>query len=396
MALLVTTGLGILGGCVSGMVKQFQVTKELPTDLPPDLRARFDYNEAASLLKAKEESSAGRELASEQEIDAKNANHRSKSKKKRSRKIKGKAGEATDGSNLAASLPFAYPTRRPVQDPIWQAEKLTYSISYLGAGVGELTLEVLPFKTMAKRKVYHFRGNAESSAFFSLFYRLNDVLETFIDYEGLFSHRFHLVLDETKQQRDSLELNDSEKAQTYYWDRITRPGQPLRETKKFSPIQPFSQDSVSALYYLRTIPLQIGSVVTVPIVSEGNTWDAVCTVVRRETVGSPMGDIPALVVMPEMKFHGILKKNGDSYLWLTDDDRRIPLRLEAKVRIGSVVANLNRVELGTPPTSLDPSPSAVVAETAPSVPSTPSVSPASLTPSVSPGSPASDKSPTPK
>jgi hypothetical protein len=45
----------------------------------------------------------------------------------------------------------------------------------------------------------------------------------------------------------------------------------------------------------------------------------------------------------------VLEKKGDSFMWLTDDDRRFLVRLEAKVKIGSVVAELKQIELGTAP-----------------------------------------------
>jgi hypothetical protein len=228
-------------------------------------------------------------------------------------------------------------------------EKLVYSISYFGVSAGDFTLEVYPFKMLGDRKVYHLHGNAVSSAVFSLFYRLNDVVESFVDYEGLFSHRFHVVLDETKQKRDSLELYDSEKKQTYYWNRWHHKTNGYSETKEYKPIEPFSQDSMSALYFVRTLPLPTGSVVSFPVVSEGKSWEAVCTVLRREMMDTPMGEVQAIVIRPEMKYQGLLKKTGDSFLWLTDDSRRIPIRLEAKVKIGTVVAQLKRAELGTSP-----------------------------------------------
>jgi len=72
-------------------------------------------------------------------------------------------------------------------------------------------------------------------------------------------------------------------------------------------------------------------------------------VVRREMMDTPLGRIQTVVVRPEMKFQGILKKQGDSFIWLTDDDRRFVVRLEAKVRIGTIIATLKKVEPGTPP-----------------------------------------------
>jgi hypothetical protein len=327
--LCLTLASGVVG-CVSGSIKRVNVSNELPTDLPKEIKERFEVKESASAFRA---------VSAEIVAPASSLN-KQKSKKK------GKTGKVT------AKASFVYPYRRPEKEPLWIGERLTYSISYFGVSAGDFTLEVMPHKEIGGRKVYHLRGNAVSSAVFSLFYRLNDVVESFVDYEGFFSHRFHVVLDETKQKRDALELNDSEKKQTYYWNRWDRKKEGYVETKEFGPIEAFSQDSMSALYYVRTIPLPTGSVATFPVVSEGKTWEAVCTVVRREVVSSPLGDVQAIVIRPEMKYQGILKKTGDSFLWLTDDDRRIPIRLDAKVRIGTVSAVLKKVDLGTPPNSM--------------------------------------------
>ena len=51
---------------------------------------------------------------------------------------------------------------------------------------------------------------------------------------------------------------------------------------------------------------------------------------------SPLGKVRAVVVKPETKYQGVLQKRGDSFLWLSGDERRFPLRLEAKVKIGAI------------------------------------------------------------
>ena len=330
---------------MSGSVRPVSVTSELPSDLPKEMKEKFEVRDLAAAAAVAVES---------QEVSSKG---KTKRKQKTSKK------EDQEGRFLAkiSHKNFVYPNRRPIKDPIWIGEKLHYSISYLGVPAGELTLEILPFKKVGNRKAYHVRGEAASSAVFSIFYRLHDIVESYIDYEGFFSHRFHLLLDETKQTRDALELNDSEKRQTYYWNRWHPKNAEFRETQETGPIEPFSQDSVSALFYLRALPLLVGSVVTIPVVSEGKTWEAICNIVRREEMDTPLGKSSTIVIQPDTKFHGILKKNGDSFLWLTDDERRFPVRLEAKVKIGTVVASLKKVELGTPPKEeplVTPSPTA--------------------------------------
>jgi hypothetical protein len=257
-------------------------------------------------------------------------------------------------SPSASPSQVIYPMRRPAKEPIWVGEKLVFDITYFGMSAGDFTLNALPLKAIDNRKVYHIKGTALSSSVFNLFYRLNDTVETFIDYEGIFSHRFHIILDETKQSRDSLELYDQEKKQTFYWNRWNHKDRGYSETKEYDPITPFAQDSLSAMYYLRTVPLPDGAVVEVPVVSEGHEWTAVVTVLRREEMKTPLGKVRTIVLKPETKYQGILKKQGDSFLWLTDDDRRVPVRLEAKVRIGTVVANLKGFEPGTAPVVAPP------------------------------------------
>ena len=71
--------------------------------------------------------------------------------------------------------------------------------------------------------------------------------------------------------------------------------------------------------------------------------------VRRETMDTPMGKVQTVVLKPETKYQGVLQKRGDSFIWLTDDHRRILVRLEAKVKIGTVIAALKKAEAGLSP-----------------------------------------------
>jgi hypothetical protein len=254
--------------------------------------------------------------------------------------------KAKPAKRAKATKGFAHPNRRPVVDPIWIGERSVYDIGYLGMNAGQFSIKLLPFKYVNGRKVYHAFGEAKSSKIFSLFYSLHDTIETFIDYESISPHRFHIVLDESKQKRNSLELYDAEKGETFYWNRLNHYKRGYVEIKDFFPMQPLSQDSLSALFYLRTVDLSDGAVVRFPVISEGKNWEAEVTVVRRELLDTPMGKTRTVVLKLETKYQGVLKKQGDSFIWLTDDDRRILARIEAKVRIGTIVAGLRSFEPG--------------------------------------------------
>ncbi len=264
-------------------------------------------------------------------------------------KVKAKAKV---GKKEKSVEPFLIPDRRPHVNPIWVGEKQTLEVTYLGLPGGYFATEVLPMKRMGDREVYHFKGTVKSSAVASLIYRVDDMVESFWDSQGLFSHRFHMALDETKQVRDVLELYDSEKKKVFYWNRRNQPNKESTESKEYFDMPAFVQDSFSAIFYVRTLPLVEGEVYTFPVVSEGKGWDCVVTVIRHEMVDSPMGRIRTIVIRPQTRYNGVLKQEqGDSFIWLTDDDRRLVVRLEAKVKIGYVAAQLKKVELGEPPTA---------------------------------------------
>jgi hypothetical protein len=329
----------LVAGCASGTLGKVSGTDQLPKELSPDQVQKFEVMDQTSKP----------EPLPSPAPEAKPVSKRHRKRKHRRRPPKTEVASDEVQAGGARAAPLEYPSRRPEKEPIWIGEKLSYNVSYFGVSAGDFVLESLPHKSIAGREVYHIKGTAVTSKVFNLFYRLNDTVETFIDYQGLFSHRFHIILDESKQARDALELYDSEKAQTFYWNRWNHKERGYTETKEFDPIPRFSQDSLSVLYYLRTVPLPAGAVLTVPVVSEGKSWEAVVTVIRRELMSTPMGRVMTVVLKPETRYQGVLKKSGDSFLWLTDDERRVPVRLEAKVKIGTVVANLTAFEPGTPP-----------------------------------------------
>ncbi len=311
-------------GCAGGKIAQVQDVNDKTVEMPKEVMEKFEVKSVDSISSA---------TVTEKSIES----------GKKERKTKKTVKKSKD-KNL-----FVYPNRRPSKDPIWLAEKLVYEITYFGMSAGDFTLEVLPYKQIADRKVYNIRGVAQTSNVFSLFYKINDSLETFIDYEGFFSHRFQIKLDETKQARSSLELYDSEKKQTYFWDRWNRKDQGYQETKNTTEMPVFPQDSLSALYYLRVIPLEEGREIVFPVVSEGKYFDLIVNVVRRETMETPLGNVKTVVVKPQTKSPGEAERKGESLLWLTDDDRRIAVKLEAKVKVGTIAAWLKKAELGTPP-----------------------------------------------
>ena len=73
---------------------------------------------------------------------------------------------------------------------------------------------------------------------------------------------------------------------------------------------------------------------------------------ERETLDlpRPLGPgVRTVVVEPQLvQGTGLFVKEGRLRIWLTDDARRIPVRMRSKVAIGSVSADLEAYEPGRP------------------------------------------------
>lgn len=298
--------------------ERFEIKDEVPQDIPKEFVEKLEIKEAPS------EASASAAAAAAATVNQ----SKPKQKKKKA---------------------FKYPYRRPKVEHMPIGEKATYDISFFSVSAGTFTMEIMPYKEIAGRKVYHVMGTADSSMVFALFYRLHDTVESYIDFDGLFSHRLQIEQDESTQTRKSIEIYDHEKAQTFFWNRHKRVQSDYNETKEIKPMKRFSQDTLSALYFVRPMELKDGETVRVPVVTEGKTWDADLKILRREMINTALGRMRAIVIQPETRLDGVLRKAGDSFIWLSDDDRKLLLRLEAKVKIGAVIAAIRDFQPGNKP-----------------------------------------------
>jgi hypothetical protein len=104
---------------------------------------------------------------------------------------------------------------------------------------------------------------------------------------------------------------------------------------------PGTQDVISSLYYARSeLSLRPGSMLTMNVHHDKKNRKVDVHVEEIETVGGPWGEVDTARVLVVMPFQGLFLNQGNIRVWFTNDDRRIPVRMKAKVIIGSIVADL--------------------------------------------------------
>ncbi len=236
--------------------------------------------------------------------------------------------------------------RRPIKDPFRVGEKVVLEASYFGVAAGDISLDVEPSVQVNGRKAYHFKGKAESTSVFAMFYAVEDWFETFVDFENLLPFNYRLSVKESKQLRETRSYFDWDKLKGFYWDKRITKEKGVEEQKIEWNILNWSQNLFSAAFYLRTFQLEPGKKLQFRVGHEGKNILVTGTVVRREVIDTRLGKFKTIVMSPRIEIDGVFKPMGDINFWLTDDDRKFIIRIESKIKIGKIIAELKKLDKG--------------------------------------------------
>ncbi len=220
-------------------------------------------------------------------------------------------------SSNAASLPFA------------PGEKLTYDVQYLGTSMGVSVLAVLDAITQNGQVVYPLLSTAQSSDFASIFYRVNDRIESFLNPKGLYSHAIRVKQHERKRKKEKQITFDQMKHQAT----LTENGQ-----QEVFDIPPKVNDSLSALYVMRTFhPLTVGKTLSIDIHEGRKNLKLAISVLAKETVTTPIGTFDTLKMQAVPHHEGIPTGKGVLTVWVTDDDKKVPVQIRSKAKFGAIL-----------------------------------------------------------
>lgn len=212
-------------------------------------------------------------------------------------------------------------------------EYFQFSIDWSGLNGGSALMQVQNIQTVDGHRAWRIVTKAESNSFVSKFYKVRDRAESFIDAESLFTRRFEKHLREGGYKKDLLVRFDQANRKAHY------------DNGKSVDVPPQVHDVLSAFYYTRTQPLPEGAMLTLPTHDNEKSYDMIVRVVKRERIEVPAGKFDCVMVEPVLKSEGIFKSKGQMFVWLTDDERRIPVLVKSKVAIGSISVSLTDMRL---------------------------------------------------
>jgi hypothetical protein len=108
-------------------------------------------------------------------------------------------------------------------------------------------------------------------------------------------------------------------------------------------------DELSMLYWLRTLPLEVGETYTLNRYFMNKSNPVVIKVLRKERKQVPAGQFDCIVVQPIVKSGGLFGEGGKAELFFTDDAARHLVYMRSELPgIQSITLHLRRVQTGTP------------------------------------------------
>ncbi len=231
-----------------------------------------------------------------------------------------------------SSIAAAQQAPRDTAVPFGVGETLTYDVTYatmLTAGTAVSKVEAR--QSSSARSSYQIVVEGRPVPMLAKLYNLYYRMETLLDTVTLLPHRMSLYSEEGTRRRTSTTRFDRSSNTAFF--------EVQSDTKTaFTFDVPLQiQDGLSALYVLRTMSIKPGDTFSLPVVDEGSLYRVSARVGPPEQVVVPLGTFEGVrldVSIVDAEGQMAAKNAG---VWVSTDSRRLPLKMQADLAVGSFV-----------------------------------------------------------
>jgi len=231
------------------------------------------------------------------------------------------------------------PTYRPGPMPFRNGERLTYEASWLGIPAAQAQIELR--RAPRNRTIWVAEATISTDKAVDVFYKMRDYLKERFD-DGSLQPREMIIRQRERHRHDDYQVT-FDHAQELVTIRKTGPRGILY--KRFRATNPWGMMSGAALALSQ--PLKVGDKLVLDLFSATNRYVLSFTVAGRERLQTVLGPVDALRIEPGVVYMSDSKMRGEATattIWISDDARKLPLRIESATFFGTVRIELIKVE----------------------------------------------------
>lgn len=226
----------------------------------------------------------------------------------------------------------------PALEAFHPGEKLEYDVSWsekLKAGTA--ILEVRGATLANGKPAFSFLVTGRSCGLVDKFFRVEDRVESLFDPENMQSVSYTI----------SERFGRKKRHRSLIFDRDLNV---VRSTFNNEPAQTLAipdgvQDGLAFLYFIRTVKdFTVGKIFAVDVHESGKNWSVEVHTLGKERVKTAAGEFETVKIMTRPLYEGRFMNKGEVVLWLTDDDRKVPVLMKSTIRVGSFVFSLKDIK----------------------------------------------------
>ncbi|NUM32151.1 MAG: DUF3108 domain-containing protein [Bacteroidetes bacterium] len=231
---------------------------------------------------------------------------------------------------ISDSLPFS--KKRVIENNAFTyGEELNYRVHYgiINAAKIKMRVEDKPVEING-RQTFHLIADGKTNKTFDWMFKVRDRFESYLDMEFYAPIKYFKSVKEDRYSDVDLVFFDHENK----W---------LKGKKKSMECPAYVQDIIGATYYARTIDFnkaQKGDVFPINIYLDQEIYNLEFKYLGKETIKSDIGKVRCIKIMPKVVKDRVFKDDDAITLWISDDDNKIPVRVEAEIYVGSVKVDL--------------------------------------------------------
>jgi hypothetical protein len=235
--------------------------------------------------------------------------------------------------------PHAVPAYQPKYFPFAGGEKEVYRATWNGM-IAVATAEIHTVPTIIDgKKAYQVRVKAQTSRALDLIWRMRDTISSTFDAKALLPSRF------TFNQRENSRIIDTDAR----FDRASKRWEVNRQQAGKQPrVYHFDSnntlDPITAVYLARSTEFKVGDKLYFKVFGGRYQYLLELFVEKKEPVALESGKtVEAFRIIPRIQNitkKGYASRLNQATIWISADERRLPIKLSSKIAFGSVQLEL--------------------------------------------------------
>ena len=206
-------------------------------------------------------------------------------------------------------------------------EKLNYSLHFNFIKMGRGYLLVEEDDIVNGIPAHHVTFSAKTSKFADRIFKVRDKVDIWLDQDDLTALKVLKKIREGDYNKNFYTVIDYDKSIA-----ITN--------NDTIPLDGRVRDPYSLLFYLRTIPLEVGQILDFTTFDRKKTTSFQVLVAGKEEITTPAGTYNCKIIKPFREGKSLLKNSGDMMIWFSDDEHCIPIQIQIKLKFGSMLLQL--------------------------------------------------------